>query len=672
MKIVVRLLLAAALISGFFACVPPRATFNGVDMSADDASRAQLEAARAKASAGDHEKAAELFEDLARRFPRSEEADEALLGAGRSWEAVGKPLKARGAYELLLERYPRSDKAQEAGERVAALGGSVAPLAAAQEAFDRLPEGKKLAEAERLAVAAEGAGDAAQALHWRKEALAQARTPAQTSRAEAGLRQLVEGMAAADVERLAPLEDDPIAAPLLQYQLAMVHQQHRDWDELERALEDFISQNPGHAYVGKARDLLRAVADRGVVEPRKVGVVLPLSGPYKAFGQQLLDGIELAARGSAIELIVRDDKGEPTDAAAAVERLLYEDHVIAVIGGVLVTEAQAAAAKADELGLPFVTFSRSETLVEGSEWVFRDMLTNREMAEAIASFAVERRGMQRLAILHPEIPYGEELRDLFEAQVEARGGTISQIQGYEDKSTTFSEPIRKLVGKENLQDRPEYQRKLAEIRAQKLDSRRHRNAVEKMRNSISPRIDFEAIFIPDQWRTIALVAPALAFEDVITSWCDAVDVDRTRRTTGQDVKPVMLLGANLWNHPELPTRAGKYVNCSVFVDGFFAGSSRPEVAMFADAFHAAKGRSPGLLEAYGFEAAHVVRQTIERERPASRRELVEGLMKVESLPGPMGPTSINEARELRHPLFFLFIDAGTIREAELDSPDGAL
>jgi len=671
MKIAAKLLILVALVVGAASCVPPRATYNGKEMALDDATRAQYEAARDKARAGDHVKAAELYEDLARRYPRAEEAAPSLYGAGRSWEEVGQPLKARAAYERLLDLYPGWRRADEARERIQALGGM--PLVEARESYDALEDREKLAAAEKLALQAEEAGDAEQALYWRKEALAQAQTPAQRSRAETALQQLVEGMAPMDVERLAPRQDERSpAAPLLQYQLALVHQQRRDWDELQRALERFVDRFPDHAYVAKASELLEAIARRGEVEPLKVGVVLPLSGQHRAFGRQLLDGIELAAQGAEIQLVIRDDKGEPDVAAAEVERLLYEDHVIAIIGGVLGSEAQAAAAKADELGIPFVTFSRAETIVEDSEWVFRDMLTNSEMAAALASFAMEQRGMSRFAILHPDMSYGNEMREFFEKEVLLRGGTISGVQSYEDKSTSFSDPIRKLVGKENLTERAEYQRKLAEIRAQNLNDRQRRNAIEKMRNSISPLIEFDALLIPDQWRTIALVTPALAFEDVITTWCDAADVDRTRRTTGQDVQPVMLLGGNLWNHPELPTRAGKYVNCSVFVDGFWAGSQRPEVEIFVEAFRASSGRAPGLLEAYGFEAAHVVRQTIERKRPTTRRGLVEELLQVKDLPGPMGPTSVTESREFRHPLFFLMVDQGTIRETDPNAADGAL
>src|SRR5690606_15431732 len=138
---------------------------------------------------------------------------------------------------------------------------------------------------------------------------------------------------------------------------------------------------------------------RDEVDVRAVGVVLPLSGPYEAYGQQLLRGLEYALKGSELRLVVRDDKGDPLEAEAIVERLLYEDRVVAVIGGVLHDEAQAVAAKADELGLPAISFSPTLSWLDESEWIFRAMLTNEAVAESLAEHVVVERGLERVAIL---------------------------------------------------------------------------------------------------------------------------------------------------------------------------------------------------------------------------------------------------------------------------------
>ncbi|HEY0840880.1 MAG TPA: hypothetical protein VGD74_11890, partial [Vulgatibacter sp.] len=67
-----------------------------------------------------------------------------------------------------------------------------------------------------------------------------------------------------------------------------------------------------------------------------------------------------------------------------------------------------------------------------------------------------------------------------------------------------------------------------------------------------------------------------------------------------------------------------------------------------------------------------LRQTMQKAKPVTRRELVEAMLQVKDLPGPMGPASVTESRDIRHPLYLLFIDMGTIREVDPDAPDGGL
>lgn len=653
-----------ALLSLFiFGCLPSRMVMQGgVEMSVDEAAQAQFDDARRKEEARAYEEAASRYEELAYRYPKAMLAPEALYRAGRSWEAVGQKMRARAAYERLLQMAPKSRYAMEAEERLAGLGDPGLDRAIAT--YEELPEGRRYAEARRLAEEAEGAGSGTAALHWRKEAARVARTSAEREAALDELRSLVERLSPMEVEPLLRSEPrDSIAAPLLAYRMAMVHYERRDWKQLETALGRFVREHSGHPLALEAQDLLEKIARRGEVDPRAVGVVLPLSGPYEAYGQQLLRGLQFALEGSEIRLVVRDAQGDPLEAEAQVERLLYEDRVMAVVGGVIHDEAQAVAAKADELGIPAISFSPTLTWLETSEWIFRAMLTNEAVAQALAEHVVVERGLSRVAILHPEIPYGVEMRDLFEAAVLERGGMVTKVETYPHDATSFAEPIKKLVGRFNVEEHPEYYQRLGEIRAQNLDARRRRNAIERMRQSLSPLIDFDVIFLPDQWRTVSLVAPALAFEDVITNWCDEWEIRKARKTTGHDVKPVMLLGANLWNHPELPIRGGKYLNCSIFMDGFFAGSDRPETVEFVRAFAARHGRAPGMLEAYAAEAGAALRQVFEQEAPQSRRALRDALSTFEG-EGPMGPMWVNEKGDLQHPLYQLTIDEGAIREGE--------
>jgi ABC-type branched-subunit amino acid transport system substrate-binding protein len=158
-------------------------------------------------------------------------------------------------------------------------------------------------------------------------------------------------------------------------------------------------------------------------------------------------------------------------------------------------------------------------------------------------------------------------------------------------------------------------------------------------------------------------------EDIITNGCDRRDLEKIAKTAGKErreIKTVQLLGGNGWNFNELVERGGKFVNCAVFVDGFFAGSDRKETRAFVADYKKTVGKEPGLIEAVGYDTARILRSIIEVEKPQSRNALREALLRVKDFPGATGRTTINTRREAEKPLFLLTIDRGQIRELDSD------
>ncbi|HLR12530.1 MAG TPA: ABC transporter substrate-binding protein, partial [Burkholderiaceae bacterium] len=63
--------------------------------------------------------------------------------------------------------------------------------------------------------------------------------------------------------------------------------------------------------------------------PLKVGIIVPMSGPFAAYGKQILNGAKLylkqngtSAAGREVELIVRDDTGIAPDLSKRLAREL--------------------------------------------------------------------------------------------------------------------------------------------------------------------------------------------------------------------------------------------------------------------------------------------------------------------------------------------------------------
>src|SRR6202049_74792 len=87
--------------------------------------------------------------------------------------------------------------------------------------------------------------------------------------------------------------------------------------------------------------ILLSVADSQAVaqEKLKIGVIVTLSGPAAALGQQVRDGFALAVKdlggkmaGRDVEIVVADDELKPDAAVTKVKGLLERDKVDFVVG----------------------------------------------------------------------------------------------------------------------------------------------------------------------------------------------------------------------------------------------------------------------------------------------------------------------------------------------------
>jgi len=668
-----RLLVAAFVL--LCAC-PKRVVVNGQEMSAADADvQARAELARIESGAPNEPQAAtaEKLEALASRYGDVPSSAEALYDAGVRWRAARRPDRAQAALGQFLTRFPLSPRADAAKYQLAlaeAEGGRPKDaLASLASLYDRLPQGERPAAAREAAKAAEAARNDREAARWRGEA---ARL-AQGAEREAELARAVDHVDTLQLADLRALESElPRDAPLLpavKMKLAKVALHLHDEAEAQRAAQELAQGFPSSPYAAEARALVDRLARRGHADPRTVGVAVPLSGKQKAWGEAVLQGVSLAL-GDQFKILVKDTRGEPDGAQQAVAELAREG-AVAALGGVVSAEAARAAQAAQDEGLPFLSLSRAENVTQAGPYVFRNMLTAEAQAKGLTELAMVRRGMRRFALLWPQIPYGQELAQAFWDAVDAHGGEVRAAESYEYDRTTFAPIVKGMVGKLWLDERQDYLDEVKALLEQEKDPFRRRKALEKLRERLPPITDFDAVFIPDFARNVALVAPALAVEDVVTETCNPREVERIRKATGrEDLRPVQLLGANGWDDPSLVERAGKYVECAIFVDGFFPASERPATKAFVAAFQQRYGHPPSILEASAFDAAGLVRRAV--EGGAAHRDAVrDAIAAVKAYPGATGDLSFDGRREVEKPLFFLTVDKGVVREltpAELAAP----
>ncbi|WP_229052555.1 ABC transporter substrate-binding protein [Aeromicrobium sp. Leaf350] len=151
----------------------------------------------------------------------------------------------------------------------------------------------------------------------------------------------------------------------------------------------------------------------------KVGVVLSLSGPAAPFGIPERDAAEAyiddvndqgGIDGRKIELIVEDDKTNPTEAASAAQSLVDEG-VVAIIGSTTGSATQAMSAVTTAAEVPILGLNTAVGI--SGPYTFLATVGDEEMIPAIFDRMVAE-GHTRIAVFHQEDALGQYGAELFE------------------------------------------------------------------------------------------------------------------------------------------------------------------------------------------------------------------------------------------------------------------
>ncbi len=360
----------------------------------------------------------------------------------------------------------------------------------------------------------------------------------------------------------------------------------------------------------------------GSADRSHLGVVLPLSGSLAPYGRKALDGILLAAGafkddGLDIELFVEDSGSNPATAAQAVEKLVSEHGVIAILGPISWKESIAVADKSQELGVLNLSLSGKEGISERGAYLFQNALTPRVQMENLVRHCIERKGLRRFAIIAPENGYGEDMATQFIAVANKLGGRIVGFETYPSDARDFQDAVQKITGLSDLRYRRAELAKLnAFIKEQQAKTKRPSKA------RLPPIVDFDAVFIPDGPKVAAQIAASLAYFDV----------------TG-----IPLLGTSEWNNDQLYKRGGRLVEGALFPAGLQLGAGNTQQAEFIRQYSEAYGVSPDLLAAQAYEALELVVKAAS-ESSGTRNGAVNTLTALRGFESSLGQVSIDSGR----------------------------
>jgi ABC-type branched-subunit amino acid transport system substrate-binding protein len=385
---------------------------------------------------------------------------------------------------------------------------------------------------------------------------------------------------------------------------------------------------PASVNLAEFKYIVRRAEAQNPTTAGRVGVLLPLSGDYAPAALQLKQVIEKANTdaGGPIELVFGDTLGTLEGATAEVERLVIKEGCVALLGPLLKASGTEAATHAQALRTPMVTLTQGGDPTAAGDFVFRGFMTLQHQIDALLEHAFQREKHQRYAVLHPMNGYGESARDIFTEAVTARGGTVSKILGYETETTDFRKYAQEFGGK-LLESRKD------ELWKMKREAKKRDENEDKV--MLSPNIDYDAIFIPDNHRRLVLITSALAYEEF--------PVGSFRKLVEEE--PLQLLGLNSWNNDQLHANGGRYVEDSAFVDAFWVADGNPNVQKFVEGFQADFKRDPRIIEALAWDATRLLTSAV--LEGGDDREAIQAAMSQVEIDDPVaGGRRFNEHREV--------------------------
>ncbi len=305
----------------------------------------------------------------------------------------------------------------------------------------------------------------------------------------------------------------------------------------------------------------------------KIGGISPLTGEAATFGQSTKNGMELAVeewnaaggvRGKQVKLIVEDDKGDPAEGAAVFSKLIEQDKVVAIVGGITSRVALAGAPIAQAAKVPMVTpTATNEKVTQVGDYIFRSCFIDPFQGSVMAKFAVQDLGILNAGVIFDlGNDYSKGLAETFSASLTSLGGQVLASEGYPSGATDFKAQLTKIV-----QAKP------------------------------------EAVYIPAYYNDVGLIAKQI-------------------RELGYEGK---LLGCDGWDSSELVNIGGTAVDGGFFTNHYSKDDTRPVVQDIVRKYSAKYGAPPDALAVLAYDGMNILLDAVKRAGKTNNEAIRDAL-----------------------------------------------
>jgi len=423
----------------------------------------------------------------------------------------------------------------------------------------------------------------------------------------------------------------------------------QNYQAARKVLQNYLDQYPRGAYVFQAEELLQKVEALGHGMTR-IGVILPLTGPFSDQGNGLLSGIEYAIKiynqesASKIELIIHDSGSRMLTAIRAAQELCANPEVLAIIGELNSDITAGIAGVAQAAGVSLLSPLAAEAgLTEIGAFIFQLNASLDIRARTLAEYAIQGLGNRRFAFLGVGDSYGRIMYEAFVRSARSQGVQMLSEKWFFSGARDFSEQFKGIRQDGIVQMLRDSVLIIVNDLEKVTDPRPYVQYVNQPLTALTDSADLavtaiDGIFIPAYTEELQYLIPQLAFYNI----------------------KARILGGVPWHDEPLLDRNAQYIEGAVFLSDFFPGPSDFRYYRFRDAYRKDQGVTPGKMDVFGYDAASLIIAQV-KDGTTSRIAFRDKLEQVRGFPGVRGAISFDSGRVNPH-ISLLQFNSGRIQK----------
>ncbi len=329
----------------------------------------------------------------------------------------------------------------------------------------------------------------------------------------------------------------------------------------------------------------------------KVGANLEMTGGSASYGISSKNAIELAFKeinekgginGKQLELVVADNKSEAAEATNAMQKLVSQDNVVAVIGPNLSSSVIAASAinnSAKVLDIapmatnPYVTVDQASGKTK--DFNYRTCFIDPFQGTVMAKFATAELGVGNAAVLiDNSSDYAKGLAQFFKENFVKEGGAVTAEESYLQKDTDFKATLTKI-------------------------------------KATNP--DF--LYVPGYYQEVGLIV-------------------KQARELGMNMP---IAGGDGWDSAKMPEIAGAAALNNTYFSSLYSPEDSSNINKnFVAAYEKAYGQKPDVFAALSYDSALLVAEAIKNAGSTEPAKISEAMAKINGFSGVSGSVTFDD------------------------------